>query len=94
MRRRPAFDKKSDFSVAGESSSGKRQRKHRAMKRSREKETSMRMGTEMHRSGGKECAEMETTESSCFAGKENFLERDGKAMSGESKIMPFRDSVS
>ena len=93
LRKPPPCDEKGDSSGTGESSGGKRRREHRAMKRS--KKHSMRTGMEMHRSQGKECAEMETPESSCFAGKENLLERDeAMAMSGELKIFPFRDSVS
>ena len=89
LRRPPPCDEKGDSSVAGKSRSGKRRREHQVMKRS--KERSVRTGVEMHGSKGKECAERETTEFGCFAGKENLQERDGMAMSGELNILPFRD---
>lgn len=83
-RKRPASDGEGDSSGAGESSSGKRRRKHRAVKQSEGR--SINKGTEMTR------AESETKIFGCFAGKENVPgKEDIMVMSGELKVLPIRN---
>ena len=93
LRNRPACTENGDALAAGESSSDRRRRKHRAVKQS--KERSMRTGMKMPGPGEGACAEMETRASGCFAGNEDVPERaETMAISGEFKVLPFRDLAS
>ena len=85
----PACDDKGESSIADESGTGKRLRKHRAVRRS--KGRFMRRRTEMPGSGGG-CTDGEESVSDCLAGKENdSQEGEAMAMSGELKILLIRD---
>lgn len=86
VRRRQASGEKSSSSVAGDSSSEKRGRKHRVVRQS--KGRCKRTGIEMAGSGGGECAEREARGCACFASKENVPERN--AISGGLRILPIR----
>lgn len=85
-RKRPASDGKSDFSVAGECSSGKRRRKHPTVKQSMG--SSVRVGTEMPEPGRGKCAERATKATTLLTGKENVPGKDEAMM---MSVLPFRD---
>ena len=85
-KKRPACDGNRDFSAAGECSSGKRRRKHRAVKQSIG--LSVRAGTEMPEPMEGKRAERGTKGSSSFMGKENVPGKDEAMM---ISVLPIRD---
>lgn len=85
-RKRPACDGKSDFSVAGECSSGKRRRKHPPVRQSIGHSVSV--GPEMPESGRGKRAERGTKATNFSTGKENVPGKDEAMM---MSVLPIRD---
>lgn len=85
-RKRQACDGKGDFSVAVDCSSGKRRRKHSAVKQSIGRSVSV--GTEMPQPGIGKCAERATKATTFLAGKENVPSKDEAMM---MSVLPIRE---